>query len=173
MKFTNLLLIGGSLLGAGIVVGIVAVYNYDPLHWKMTRACEAVVQARLLAPSTYRRVSLSEEVKSIPLDEYRQMKWAEIHQMNLSADGWEVQDKLLDLDIAAMKQRNFLPQRFREFITYDAANGFGTPIRGVSECDYVSLSGDTAGANDLTVMVDGKNKLDYLDEEMKQANQSR
>lgn len=45
---------------------------------------------------------------------------------------------------------------------FDAANVYGTPIRGLAECAYDTLDGDPKLASAFTVKVNGKTTTDRL-----------
>lgn len=46
-------------------------------------------------------------------------------------------------------------------IKYDAANGYGTPIRSISECAVVVRKGDDPSTSPRAVMVDGYTSFDW------------
>lgn len=103
-------------------------------------ACEEAVKERLVAPSTYRRIKLTEARERITFDEL------------LAGEASENVKKLMRR--AATRE----PVRMVALFEYDATNAHGVPIRLKSRCTYETASDpdfDVETARGL-VKIDGK-----------------
>lgn len=124
------------------------------LDSRLVAACETALLDRLKAPSTYARVSATESSEPIRLADY----YVDAFSRNGMPGAAEQELNRRVHDHAT---------RWTVLIEYDAANGFGTPIRGVSACTYSSLDGGTKGVSALLVKIDGKTKTQWLVEALK------
>lgn len=113
-------------------------------------ACESALKDMLAAPSTYRRIKITETSEDLALDAY--------FAANESTETIEAfQRRLHDKAV-----------RWIARVEYEAQNFFGTPLRRVSLCTYDSLSADTPTPSAFTVRIDGKTKTDYLIDAIRQ-----
>jgi hypothetical protein len=115
----------------------------NPFESGFVKACEAALQETLLAPATYKRVSTFETSEPLSLEDFtRDLGGSEAAYYRRQGHDHAVRSELL--------------------ITYDAANAFGTPIRGQSLCSYDTIDGDASRADSLFVRIDGKTHTDRL-----------
>lgn len=113
------------------------------------RDCEKAIGERLLAPSTYKRVSAVETEEVLTLD------------------GWRaVADPKIAMPEAAVKSNidaGKPPKGLMARIEYDAANGYGVPIRKTAICTFVA---DTDGGYNerwaWAVEINGKTNLQWM-----------
>lgn len=139
-----------------LALGAVVLAGCNPFGSKLTAACEEVLKARLRSPSGYDRIKVSEYSREVPIDEYRAIM---ISEKRSAAE--------IELTIRGFEAGRELPVEFTQYIEYDAPNAYGTLIRGLAECKYVSRSGRESGASEFTVRVDGRTKTEYLLEQIK------
>jgi len=100
------------------------------------RACESFTKASLRSPATYDRASVTVAPdEAISLAEYRR-------QYVGAADDQQARLAM------AMVQRGPLALR-RAVVNYDAANAYGTPIRGLNICEFLVVRGQLVGEGDL------------------------
>lgn len=111
----------------------------------MINACEDALKERLKAPSTYRRIKVTESQQSITFEQY----------FAASNDSPAVQSFLRSM----AKQP---PTQLMTFIEYDAANAFGTPIRSISKCTYNTLDPTRSTDSKELVEIDGKSNTRWL-----------
>ena len=107
-------------------------------------SCEEAAKLRLRSPSTYRRVSSNELTpENITAEQF----------LSSHSNSQHARD--------ALAQKNAAPVRLRAFISYDAANAYGTPVRDTVECTY-----DAAGLADIpgpyTVRLNGSTALETM-----------
>ncbi|MER9449326.1 hypothetical protein [Mesorhizobium sp. M0254] len=134
--------------------------DYNPFVSPMTRACEAVLKKRLLAPAGYKRVETSESSEPIPLEDYLKDRGAATES-----------DRILWTRMYSDDSgRKNPPTKFTLFITYDAPNAYGTPVRGLSMCEYRSLSASKSGAAWYSVIVDNFTQTGWLREQILKGN---
>lgn len=101
-------------------------------------ACEEVIKSRLIAPSTYHRIKLTEDREPITLD-----------QLVAGLDDDNVKKFFRQ---TATRE----PVRQVALIEYDAMNAHGVPLRGKSSCTYDS-------ATDFDLDVDQAKRLVKVD----------
>jgi len=138
--------------------------NIDPLrlfpYEKRVSSCERVLSERLRAPSTYHRVDVSEIHNGDPL--------ATVDDLVKDGLRGAALDNIRDW-MKGSSRDSAKPAVYEYLIHYDAANGFGAPVRGIAACTYVSLFGQQAPTSDLldNVFVDGITSLDWTLESVK------
>jgi hypothetical protein len=108
-------------------------------------ACEQAIQGTLRAPSTYRRIALTETSEVFPLEDY------------LAADKYD-SDSVKEV----YRKVGYKPVKRTMWVEYDAANGYGVPIRTRTECSYISLNGDFSNVSEMLVKLNGKDRVDRL-----------
>lgn len=112
---------------------------------RFVKACEAALQDRLKAPSTYKRINL------IRLDE------------TLTANEYARGDQdVFDKWIKSEKK----PVRHTAVITYDAANSFGVPIRGIAKCSIDTAPDKEPSGLMEDIEIDGRSNMDWLAEQI-------
>jgi hypothetical protein len=131
----------------------------------LTRVCEGVLKKRLKAPSTYRRVSVNSNEKPVGLGDYFAAQAAKF-----SKDDPTLMKDLSDANIRRLNKSSDHATNFQVFITYDAENSFGAPLRGTALCEYISKSGSDSEASALDVTVDGKTQFDFVMTGLKAGN---
>lgn len=117
----------------------------------MYSQCETVIKERLRAPSTYKRISVDVDKDPLTRSEYVELLRSEDTGPGLTSALLEQQ--------AAGKHN---PTRYTLWISYDAANAYGTPIRSKSRCAYVSHTGDWPRQGAYLLEVDGLTSLDWM-----------
>lgn len=111
-------------------------------------ACETAIQERLLAPSTFRVVSVRETSRVLSADEY-------LTKAGIIAWGRDA----IEAGIAS----NDPPQLLEARIEYDAQNAFGVPLRSVDVCAYVADNTFMVGrASSALVEINGQRYTDWL-----------
>jgi hypothetical protein len=111
---------------------------------KFVQSCEELLKETLRSPSTYRRVGVVERREPIPLEDY------------LAAQKDSEAVKRL------YRQQGTQPVRILAAIEYDAANAYGTPVRGAAVCHYDSTDGDASRIPTDLVRINGKTRTDML-----------
>lgn len=150
---------------AAILVLPLLLSGCDLFGDKLLSACEEELKSRLKAPSTYTLIRKDEFTAPVEISDYRKML----------AEG---QDKdspnalLADVRTAESKRATGEPGPTRHtlFIEYDADNSFGVPLRGVTECEYISGNGDKGGAGKYSVKINGKDHSQWMDQRIKALN---
>lgn len=157
-----------ALLGV-IVVGVIAVAGAMAFHFfpseqsAFVSDCEAVLKERLRSPSTYKRITVSKLVR----DEGSDDDYLDIHS---AADRLEKNEsyrrtpQMKEFDDAMIRMRRAGKlERLSIWLEYDAANGFGTPIRGHSECSYYIDKGTSylKSRRFSNPRIDGKTALEW------------
>lgn len=120
---------------------------FDP---KMVQICEELIKDRLRSPSTYRRVEVTQFSEAVSAER--------AHALD---------PKMTRTEVIAINDGRAKPTNFQVFIKYEAANAFGTPISGLSLCEYYSVFGSDKYANAFSVKIDGKTSTEWLVEGLK------
>ena len=102
-------------------------------------ACEQFIQAGLKAPSTYRRITI--ESHDIPTT--RRQFWADAGLPDPIKDPSSTIRALAQLEDRAKITRR------TTYISYDADNGMGVPIRGLNSCTFKLVDGELPSADRL------------------------
>ncbi|MDC7742840.1 hypothetical protein [Rhizobium binxianense] len=140
-----------SMLGAatGALLALSALSGCSFFDSNLVTACEKVLKQRLLSPSGYRRVEVSQlSDKVMTREEYGNY----LNKTEKDANARTLYMRLFD---------ELKPTIFSLIITYDAPNAYGTLIRGMSSCDYFDRNGDASTAAYYSVEVDGKSSSDW------------
>jgi len=117
---------------------------------KLVQICEELIKDRLRSPSTYQRREASQYDNLVSLEKAKEY----IPDMT----------KTQERSISEGRSR---PTRFEAFIKYEAANAYGTPVAGLSMCEYFSSSGTLEYANKTNVKIDGKTSTERLIDSLK------
>lgn len=115
--------------------------------------CEDVLKERLRAPATYSRVSMEEADKDITVNDF---------ELDKVGDGLDPDARYASILSEAITLGGPPPRRYQLFLTYDAANVYGTPLRAVAECDYDAPRGAIPSLDKYDVTVDGLTSLGWL-----------
>jgi hypothetical protein len=116
-------------------------------------ACEEVLKDRLRAPATYNRIESRERTEE--LEDYVWVAWQK-------AEG--SLKEIFEARAAEAVGEGKPLQRITVHIVYDAANAFGTPIRGRADCTYLTVDDDRSGlaTTSAGVRVDGLSHIEWL-----------
>ncbi len=132
----------------------------------LVEACEEVLMGRLKAPSTY------EQVKVSPV--YRE-PGTEDEFLGYTMPGDKEEDlaeQASDPKVKEMRDRQkelfaLVPEKVYLFLTYEAANSFGAPLRGVAECSaYTAKGEDFRDLRFPDVRVNGQTHMGWLLDQM-------
>ncbi|THK35637.1 hypothetical protein EHS39_23705 [Ensifer sp. MPMI2T] len=118
---------------------------------EMVTACEASLQKRLRSPSEYKRFEITSYEEKLDRAAFSRY---------LTDD--KVGAVFREAQLREFDRGTLDPTLFSLFISYDAPNAFGTPIRGIARCEYMNARGDDSGASEHDVMIDGKTYTDWL-----------
>ncbi|TGT42615.1 hypothetical protein [Mesorhizobium sp. M8A.F.Ca.ET.165.01.1.1] len=146
-----LLMASTAAVAAGATVFVLK-SDFNPFESAMTKSCESVLKERLRSPSDYKRVEITESQQPLTLDEY-----LKDHRVK-TEDERVLYTQIYNLDAAGKDP----PTMFTLYIKYDAPNAYGTPIRGISECQYASSSSSKSHASDFSVVVDNFTRHQWL-----------
>lgn len=146
-----------------VVAGGAAVWYLNPTGERaFALTCEEAIKSRLKAPSTYDRIRASSIVRTqATLSEYMGEETEEKRQ-------WRQEDQPTDQYFKDM--RTGMSAKFkagdydlvRMDIEYDAANGFGAPIRSRARCEVIVPAGGPAAIPPFeTPRIDGFDQLDW------------
>jgi hypothetical protein len=111
------------------------------------RDCEKAIGERLLAPSTYKRVSSAESAEVLPIE-----AWRALADPKVNAPEAEVL-----LNVEGGKPPKGLMAR----VQYDASNGLGVPIRTLATCTFLADAGSYDPQWAWAIEVDGKTNLEW------------
>jgi hypothetical protein len=120
---------------------------------KFLDLCEAAIKSQLRSPSGYKRIDWKFEKTLLSPDQYLG---------KLEKQGKAVGNELTKFEIDALRNGRYNPAAFSGVVEYDAPNAFGTPIRGNSTCDYLSLSGNLDHLGEVNIKVNGKSMTDRV-----------
>ena len=135
-----------------IFLVISALSGCDLMTPKLVTVCEDLLKDRLNSPSSYKRIEVSDgSSKLLTRDEYAKQ---------MASDG--LSKTIAEFDLKAFDEGTNKPTVFRYFISYDASNGFGVPLRRTAECEYFSRTGEEGDASKYSTKVNGKTGTDWL-----------
>ncbi|AFL51372.1 hypothetical protein ABIE78_002802 [Sinorhizobium fredii] len=127
---------------------------------ELVTACEESLKKRLRSPSRYERIEIvRSEAKMDP------QAFAKRVAGRTDIPTSYFKSKMQEYDNGQVS-----PKVFTVIISYDAPNAYGTPIRSVAHCEYISNYGDDSQASEVTVSIDGQTYMEWLIEGMKAAN---
>lgn len=113
-------------------------------------ACETAIKSELLAPASYRRISVRETAEKIDLQKYLR--------------DHETSPAVRQLLARSSSQ----PMRGHALIVYDASNAFGVPIRAGADCTYEALDANgLVNADQWLIKIDGKTRNQRLLEHLR------
>lgn len=134
----------------------------------LKKACLIVLEGRLRSPSTLDVRKWSDlERRPATKDEYVGPPPVQAHYQE---EDWESVLKL-HKDMETLYEMG-QPDILLLSIDYEAANAFGTPVRGLVECSYF-VNGDEApdSISETSVRIDGKTQLQWSVEQLIQLKQ--
>jgi len=149
------------IVGAAAAGYFVYQEKFSPGH-ALTIACEEELKKRLKAPATYSRVDTTLLIEATTIDDVI----SSFGYDDLSSRSAEVR-RMIEQNITIKRAiySNSTPYKHQLVITYDAANAFGTPIRGMSLCVTFSPKREDLSKGDFTsssLFIDGKKYADWL-----------
>ncbi|MES0168054.1 hypothetical protein NKJ87_19025 [Mesorhizobium sp. M0027] len=154
------LLMASTAAVAAVATFFVLNSDYNPFVSPMTRACEVVLKKRLLAPAGYKRVEITENSEPLSLDDY-------LKDRNTTSESERLLwTRMYNDDIVGKNP----PTKFTLFISYDAPNAYGTPVRGLSMCEYRSISASKSNAAWYSVIVDNFTQTGWLKDQLVKGN---
>ena len=134
---------------------------FIPRSWfgsPMIAACEASLQERLKAPSTYRRISVGDEqVRNISFDDYFKAR---------GEDSAALKQILIRTSKSQPIERSLL-------LEYDAANSFGVPLRSRVICSYAGRDRQDYPEMKESVRIDGRTYTEWLVDQANRASALR
>jgi hypothetical protein len=137
---------------AGLAVavgGFFALGGLSIFDSRLVAACEEAIKSGLLVPSSYHRANLHEAAEAISLDDY--------------FGGQHEEPAVEEFERANYRQANRLSAQ----LSYDAANGYGAPVRAGVTCTYDYL-GDRPQPSKWGVRLDGKTVAQRLVDRVRQ-----
>ncbi len=150
------------IVGAAAAGYFVYQEKFSPGH-ALTIACEEELKLRLKAPATYSRVeSRTLLVEATTIDDViSSLGYDDLSSRSAEVRRWN--EAIITMTRA--KYSNSTPYKHQLVITYDAANAFGTPIRGMSLCVTFSHKREDLSESDFvssSLLIDGKKYTDWL-----------
>jgi hypothetical protein len=76
----------------------------------------------------------------------------------------EGEEGLSKIEEELHKMGRYKPAMYTAFISYDAPNAYGTLIRGIARCSYLSIEGGVDDLSRYSIKVNGKSSLERLKE---------
>ena len=154
-KTAYLLFLGIIVLAASSLVAFEMGYFDSPV----TKACEEALRGRLKSPSGYKRISIRadghESISPEILEKYYKLAEAQ---------------SLTPFDKSMLASGVYKPEVYYQLIEYDAPNGFGVPLRGLADCEYVTMYGGLNHMTFLDVVVDGQSPTLYISNQIREMN---
>ena len=138
--------------GICLVAAALSLPGCNPFGDALVAACESVIKKRLRSPSTYVKIevqSSEEKLGEIMVIAYLTEK-----------NGYPKESR--ERQLLQFKQGKIKPTLYRVYLTSDAANVYGTPIRSVDECTYFSVKGDKSDASEWAIKINGKSRTEWL-----------
>jgi hypothetical protein len=118
---------------------------------KFAAICEKDLKDRLVAPSSYKRISITNA---------DQVLSEEAFKAKLIAD--KVPEVWHTIRPQMMKEGKIKPTNHRIVLAYDSQNAFGTSVRGQSLCELYSEKGDIGSASPIYLTIDGQSNVDFI-----------
>ncbi|GGG77714.1 hypothetical protein GCM10011415_28300 [Salipiger pallidus] len=162
--FLTALAISSASLAALWITGLASTPDFlKSRDGKFISACEDTLKKRLKAPSTYRRLSDPHIAESVAtLDDYK--GWTDNPEKKASDQDRQARNPKLAEMQAAQTRRFLLDEHTlkRAIIEYEAANSYGTPIRGYALCTFADPSPESFSDFDRqNVMIDGRTAFEW------------
>jgi hypothetical protein len=126
-------------------------------------ACVDLLTSRLKAPATLNVISSEQYMTPLSMARItEELTWANVDSPEV------VKFRLEDISRALAEGKQG-PREYEVFLTYDAANSFGTPLRSVGRCTIIDMYGDYPSGFSLedTMKLDGFDRRQWLAEQMK------
>jgi hypothetical protein len=114
-------------------------------------ACESVLKERLAAPATFKRIDFNTSKKAIPLSRIESNP--------------NIAKRREEAGVKASEHTMFL--------TYDAQNRMGVPLRSTVACTYETSGSDTSDASRFSVKVSGMTHTEWLVDQLAKSRSRR
>lgn len=150
-----LIAVGG--IGAAVYVGV-----QPSVEQKLIASCEEIIASRLKAPSTYRQISTTKITKA-KADFNQFMGWDVPGVKEHDAEVRRSDPAIMEIQDNQKKMFSGVEwTRYSTWIEYDAANSYGTPVRGAAECVLFARASEPFTVGPLSdVRVDGFDALGW------------
>lgn len=130
------------------------------------QACIDSMKERLKAPSTFKLVKFTDVSKPVTFDddEIKAME-EQLEKMGDYKDLSEIErlkKDRLGIDIRKAKDGADSGTKFEGLFEYDAANAYGTPLRGTFTCEYEAWDSVFDASDVPRVLVNGQTHIDWL-----------
>jgi len=134
-----------GLAVAALGLGAVAIWAFPSDESKFLAACEAGIKERLRSPSSYVAAGLVKAPRrQADLNDFLGEASPDVREWRNSQRAGKSDAAKALRDVRAAQAKGFKTGDYQVvsyLISYDAANGFGAMIRGVSECSQVVKAG--------------------------------
>jgi hypothetical protein len=139
-------------LGAGLSVATL-IGGCNLFEPAMVGVCEQALQQRLRSPTGYKRINVSHYETPLNRQQFEQ-KLAGEPPANRTMALW-------GFDNGTTK-----PTHIQVFLTYDAPNAYGTPVREAAMCEYTKLTEVIPRPDN--VLINGKTNFQWIAERLPQ-----
>lgn len=139
----------------GAISGGIA-WKYRAFDAGIVRDCEDKIISRLRSPSSYKRINAEHRVRDLDESELWRRLLAEY---GMSSDAKE---DLLRKAFAVARASSVKPYEDIAVIEFDAANGFGAPIRDRWTCDETTYGVSANSSTTTAFRVNGKTLAEEL-----------
>ena len=132
---------------------------------KLKAGCANTLKDRLKSPSSFKIIDFTDVSEPIVFEdeeaEVIQGKLDDLAGDESKEAQWEETKLRLRLDAIRREEPNGM--LYKGYLTYDAANSFGTALRNTAFCEYESLDGRISDfAVDMSIKADGYNSTDWI-----------
>ncbi len=134
---------------------LVALTGCDSNKSDFLAGCESAIKDTLRSPSGYKQINVEYVTRELTYEAYTQYI------------GKEATSKLYKTQIDALKSGKNNPLLLQATVEFDAPNAFGTPVRGMSICEYV-VTGKGQKVIAPLIKVNGKTKTDLLADQVRE-----
>jgi hypothetical protein len=162
-------------LAVGLLVVVIltagAWFGYQFLAPTRLAACDEAIKLRLVAPATYTRISASEQVVDVSLDEYQRRYLANLTAAERARLKPGEIPPVLEFYLSNFQKGTLpTPRDYNAYVTYDASNRLGVPIRSVAACT-MDANEDIPKAAEVNfwVKIDGDDYTQWLTKSLAQA----
>ncbi|TIX88627.1 hypothetical protein [Rhizobium sp. P44RR-XXIV] len=130
---------------------------------KLVTACEAILKERLISPSEYRRIKVS-ELEGLDLDRTQLEGYLLARQRASRSSGHPtpVDDASIKDDLRSYDDGQLKPILYNASIVYEAFNAYKIPVRYIANCAYLGTNGDSSNVWEYRVTVDEKTSTEWL-----------
>jgi hypothetical protein len=162
------------LAGVGVIASQkVGLWPFESEESLLLAKCDDLIKDRLRSPATYQRVEVTDFTRR-PANKLEYLQVETPEKLKLRAEQ-SARDKR-SAEIYARQEEMFDSRKMEELsaiISYDAANGYGTPIRSVSMCTIYLDEGEALEVGSgLGVRVDNMTALDWSFEQLRRISEN-